>query len=376
VRASAVQAVTKSLDASVVVTGANGFIGTHIVEALLRLSLADLHSPGAKPRTARLRFSNFQEARLPEDLDVPLCVVGADLAASAGRANAARFAGSAKYRYLAHDALLAELESGRLQPKAIIHNGACSSTVETDWRVFAELNVEYTQRLWQVAARLGIVFLYASSAAVYGDGTSGFCDANEKCAEFTPLNLYGQSKHDFDLWALGQSESPPAWFGLRYFNVYGAFEAHKEAQASMVFHGYKQATRAGSIKLFQSVTPEYGHGEQKRDFIFVDDITKYTLMLLSHGLRTLAEGKTLGQFVNLGTGTARTWNDLAKHVFLALSLPERIDYVPMPENIARHYQNYTAAEHVGLQRLGLPVQFTDLAFGVRSYVQRYLMRGL
>ncbi len=367
----------------VVVTGANGFIGTHIVEALLKRTWGELVSPGARPRTATLRFSNFDAPPSP-DADVPLFVVGVDLPESAGRPNASRFAGSSRYRYLTHVALLEELEAGRLVPSAIVHNGACSSTVETDPRVFATLNVEYSQRLWRVAARLGVPFLYASSAAVYGDGTRGFSDAVEMCSKYEALNLYGKSKLDFDLWALAQGEdAPPAWFGLRYFNVYGPFEAHKGGQASMVLHGFQQVTRTGTFRLFASTTPEFGDGEQKRDFIFVDDLTRYTILLLSCALRGVRDGAAFppahvgrGLFVNLGTGSARTWNDLARGVFAALSIPERIEYIQMPESLARQYQNYTRAEHVGLERLGLPVAFTDLAQGVRTYVRRYLARGL
>ncbi|MCA2959904.1 MAG: NAD-dependent epimerase/dehydratase family protein [Silvanigrellales bacterium] len=382
----------------IVVTGSNGFIGTHIVEALLKRSFNDLTSPGARPRTARLRFSNFEDdaaqsvsEKTDSDLprshehEGPLFVVGADLPESVGRSNAARFAGSARYRFVGHVELLSKLESGELAPVAIVHNGACSSTVETDPAVFATLNVEYSKRLWNIAAKLNIPFLYASSAAVYGDGEAGFSDAVEDCGRFAPLNLYGHSKLDFDLWALAQAQRPFRWFGLRYFNVYGPFETHKEGQASMVLHGYRQVTRTGEFRLFESNSKAFGHGEQKRDFLFVDDITRYTLLLLSESLRAKkawAQGTELfpvqgqGLFVNLGTGVARSWNDLARGVFAALGLPERIVYIPMPESLSRQYQNYTQARHTGLERLGLPVAFTDLAQGVRTYVQRYLMRGL
>lgn len=375
----------------IVVTGANGFIGTHIVEALLKRSWDDLTSPGARPRTARLRFSNFTDPSDAagggaSDADVgPLLVVGADLPESVGRSNAARFAGSVRYRFLGHLDLLATLESGELNPVAIVHNGACSSTVETNPEVFASLNVDYSKRLWKEAAKRNIPFLYASSAAVYGNGEKGFSDAVEDCGRFLPLNLYGHSKLDFDKWALEQTERPFRWFGLRYFNVYGPFEAHKDGQASMVLHGYRQVTRTGEFRLFESNTSEYGPGEQKRDFLFVDDITRYTLLLLSESLRAKAheekgtasfEVPGQGLFVNLGTGVARTWNDLARGVFAALGLPERIVYIPMPESLSRQYQNFTEARHTGLERLGLPVAFTDLSQGVRTYVQRYLMRGL
>lgn len=370
-----------------VVTGCNGFIGTHVVEALLKRSWGELLTPGAKPRTASLRFSNF-DAPCGAGEDAPLEVVGVDLPESASRSNAARFAGSSRYRFLTHAALLSALEDGSLRPAAIIHNGACSSTVETDPRVFAELNVDSSQRLWKACARLGIPFLYASSAAVYGDGARGFSDAVEDCGCYEALNLYGKSKLDFDLWALARADAPPFWFGLRYFNVYGPFEAHKGGQASMVFHGYNQITRTGALRLFESNHPDYPHGGQKRDFIFVDDIVRYTLELLSRSLRALHRGEAAfpaargagfergGLFVNLGTGTARAWNELGSHLFASLSLPTRIEYIPMPAPLARQYQNFTCAAHGGLTRLGLEPAFTDLGTGVRTYVQRYLLRGL
>jgi len=362
----------------ILVTGSNGFVGTHIVEALLKRTWGELLSPGARPRTASLRFSNFEE-QAPGG-DCPLMVVGVDLAATASRSNAARFAGSTRYRFLPLEACEAALADGSLSPAAIVHNGACSSTVETDPSVFASLNVGWSQKLWQVAASRSIPFLYASSAAVYGDGSRGFSDSLEDCANYEALNLYGKSKLDFDLWALEQVRTgnpvPPAWFGLRYFNVYGPFETHKEGQASMVMHGYRQVTREGRMRLFESNDAKYAAGEQRRDFIFVDDITRYTLELLSRSLNGSLPEDGRGLFVNLGTGMARTWNELASHIFAAVGLTPRIEYIPIPPSLARQYQNFTQATHGGLQRAGLSPAFTDLAQGVRTYVQRYLVRGL
>jgi ADP-L-glycero-D-manno-heptose 6-epimerase len=372
----------------VLVTGANGFIGTHIVEALLKRSWAQCLEEKVRPRTARLRFSNFDSLDSSSEPDEPLEVVGCDLAESVGRSNAARFAGASRYRFVTLEGLQKELDAGAWEPSAVIHNGACSSTVETDPEVFAKLNLGASQALWRVCAQLDIPFIYASSAAVYGDGLLGFSDASPDTAQFKPLNLYGKSKHDFDLWALEQKHAPSHWFGLRYFNVYGPFESHKGGQASMVYHGYQQITRTGKIRLFESNRSFCGHGEQKRDFIFVDDITRYTLLLLAKSLRALhrqtpfpmADGNPLpkgqGLFVNLGTGSARTWNELAHHLFSALGLKPQIEYFPIPENLAKQYQDFTQAELGSLKEMGIDPVFYDLGQGVRNYVHRYLMRGL
>jgi ADP-L-glycero-D-manno-heptose 6-epimerase len=368
------------------VTGAHGFIGNHLLEKMLSVDLSDLTADPlsrgeshSKPRTAQVRFSQ-QSPLPPESLDV----WAVDLPESMTRPTAHRFSQSGRVRILYLNDLMQQLQTATHPPLAVIHNGACSSTVETNPAVFAELNVGSSQALWTYCAEHGIPFIYASSAAVYGDGNSGFSDSKELNGTYKPLNLYGQSKLDFDAWALEQTRAPSFWFGLRYFNVYGPFEGHKGGQASMVYHGYQQATRTGAIRLFKSNTPKYADGDQVRDFVYVKDIVRVTVHLLSLALsgkipdsaQALLPARSRGCFVNVGTGQARSWNDLAAAVFDAIAVPKKIEYILMPDNIAGQYQNYTCAQLTTLRALGYEAPLTSLEQGVREYVQRYLMRGL
>lgn len=366
----------------VVVTGAHGFIGHHILEKMLMSDLETLihdeqdgQSEKVPSLSSQVRFSQ-QIAPISKVFDV----WAVDLPESVSRPTAHRFAQSSRVKILFQRDLLSALKQAKQPPLAVVHNGACSSTVERDPAVFAELNVGSSQELWNYCAENKVPLIYASSAAVYGDGLRGFSDSLDQSAGFEPLNLYGHSKLDFDLWALKQSKTPPCWFGLRYFNVYGPFENHKGGQASMVYHGYQQATRAGTIRLFQSNTQQYIDGEQVRDFVYVKDIVKVTMFLLGLALRkdsvVLPQLPKNGCFLNIGCGETRTWNELARAVFDALSLAPSIEYIPIPENIASQYQNYTCADLTALRKLGYRSEFTPLAQGVREYVQRYLMRGL
>ena len=365
----------------IVVTGAHGFIGNHILEKLLMSDLGTLLdgsdgiSNSATSKTSQVRFSQQQT---PPSRVFDIWAV--DLPESAVRPTAHRFAQSSRVKLVFLKDVINHLRAMPHPPLAVIHNGACSSTVERDPNVFAELNVRSSQDLWTYCAEHNIPFIYASSAAVYGDGSRGFSDAAEQCAQYKPLNLYGQSKLDFDLWALAQAQTPSHWFGLRYFNVYCPFETHKAGQASMLFHGYQQATRSGTIRLFKSNTQIYGDGEQVRDFVYVKDIVKVTLFLLRKALTNSSlppnvSGKK-GCFVNVGCGETRSWNELAAVVFDALSLPCRIEYIEIPENIASQYQNYTRADLTTLRSLGYESPMTALSVGGREYVQKYLMRGL
>ncbi|MEY2986558.1 MAG: hypothetical protein RJB13_79 [Pseudomonadota bacterium] len=365
----------------IVVTGAHGFIGNHILEKLLMSDLGTLTEVGAgvtgevSSKTAQVRFS--QQTPTPNRV---FDVWAVDLPESAVRQTAHRFAQSSRVKIVFLKDLMEKLHTMPHPPLAVIHNGACSSTVERDPNVFAELNLRSSQDLWTYCAEKQIPFVYASSAAVYGDGLLGFSDSLAQSAQYRPLNLYGQSKLDFDLWALAQSHTPSLWFGLRYFNVYGPFETHKGGQASMLMHGYQQATRTGAIRLFKSNTQKYGDGEQLRDFVFVKDIVKITMFLLRMGLASSSRPASLkggsGCFVNIGSGETRSWNELAAVVFAALSLPCRIEYIEIPENIASQYQNYTCADLSTLRSLGYDSPMTSLGEGGREYVQKYLMRGL
>ncbi|MGY3805111.1 ADP-glyceromanno-heptose 6-epimerase [Pigmentibacter ruber] len=356
-----------------VVTGAHGFIGTNIVEKILAMDPTDLGFPQHAP----IKFSNFVEQG---HQDLGCSVIASDLSTSINRDTAKRFLGSARYQYVDYRDLISHLEKLPQKPDVVIHNGACSSTTETDVNVFAELNLNYSIALWTFCAKHSIPFIYASSAATYGDGSLGFSDKKEDCEKYTPLNLYGKSKLDFDIWTLKQTNTPPSWFGLRYFNVFGQFESHKGGQASMVYHGYQQATRTGKIKLFESNTAKYKNGEQLRDFVYIDDIVQVTVQLIKLSLARMHQQSSIilpenGLFLNIGRGITESWNSLAEQVFSALSLPVNIEYIPMPPNIINQYQNYTCADLSTLRSIGIQHEFTSLSAGVRKYIQKHLMRG-
>ena len=370
----------------VVVTGANGFIGNNVLDSLLRQPPTFFE----KDRVIRSKFASGTTD--------PVQYVICDLPESLSRRNVNRFMGSARVVFVSQQQLNSYLQTRTDAALAVIHNGACSSTTETDPEIFATLNLKASQDLWNFCANRNIPFIYASSASVYGDGTLGFCDDPQKSIQFKALNLYGKSKLDFDLWTLEQKQTPSHWFGLRYFNVYGPFEAHKNAQASMVFHSYNQILKTGCVKLYESNLASLAHGAQQRDFVYVEDVVAITMQLLERSLRLreLANGQPAnlaqtegqsgevdavdfpkrGAFLNIGTGTARTWNDLAHGVFAALSIAPKIEYVPMPENLARHYQNFTCAELTNLRRWGVDHTFRVLEDGIDRYVKRFLMRGL
>jgi ADP-L-glycero-D-manno-heptose 6-epimerase len=358
--------------ANIVLTGAHGFIGINLLEKVLMTSPEEL----GLPKNTIPKFSDFDQNNIDRNISVTI----SDLPESLTRENARRFAGSARVKYVDYEGLFSYLESLATPPAIIVHNGACSSTTEQDPQVFAKLNLGYSQKIWEYCTKFKVPLIYASSAATYGDGTLGFSDKKEDCAKYTPLNLYGKSKLDFDMWALRHTQTPPTWFGLRYFNVYGQFEGHKGGQASMVYHGYHQVTRTGKINLFKSNTPQYQDGQQVRDFIYVDDIVAVTMLLMRICIeRRLGNSNLIlpenGLFLNVGTGLTETWNNLAKNVFSALSLPCHLDYIPMPDNIAGQYQNYTCADLSALRSLGIQHEFQTLPQGVTKYVQKHLLRG-
>lgn len=249
-------------------------------------------------------------------------------------AKAANLVGLRRFRFAEHDQFLKDLEGWRLRPNAIFHLGACSATTETDWAYLQRNNVEYSQRLWQWCTRERVPFIYASSAATYGDGSLGFNDTHNPNT-LAPLNLYGKSKNVFDIWALAQPSTPPRWAGLKFFNVYGPRESHKGRMASMVFHSVRQIQATGRVRLFRSTDPAYADGGQLRDFVHVDDCIQHML--------ALAEVEHAGGLFNSGTGQARSFNELARAVFAAMNLPEQIEYIDMPADLARQYQNFTQA---------------------------------
>lgn len=260
------------------------------------------------------------------------------------------------------------LASGKLAtPDAMIHLGACSSTTEMNIDFLRKVNIEYSQSLWNYCSRKKIPFIYASSAATYGNGDQGYSDDESTLSRLHPLNPYGESKRLFDLWAIEEVKKqnhPPVWSGHKFFNVYGFGERHKGSQASVVIHAYDQIRNYGSVKLFQSHRPGIDHGEQKRDFIWVEDV----IDVLEFALRKPLQSG----IYNLGTGKARSFLDLARAVFAALQLPEKIEFIPTPESIRERYQYFTEAQMSKLRNAGYSKPFTSLEVGVRQTVEALL----
>lgn len=246
----------------------------------------------------------------------------------------------------------------------ILHMGACSSTTETDEDYLRRNNIEYTQKLWEFCTRKKKPFIYASSGATYGDGTKGFDDQTPP-RTFTPLNLYGWSKLKFDIWASEQTATPPRWFGLRFFNVFGPNEYHKGEMSSVAFKAYNQIRETGKLKLFVSHNPEYKDGEQLRDFVYVKDITRWMWELMEK--KTVRSG-----IYNMGYGKARTWLDLAGSTFTAMGKPLTIDWIQMPANVRNQYQYFTEAKMTRLMGEGLSQPEWPLERAVPDYVQNYL----
>ena len=245
------------------------------------------------------------------------------------------------------------------RPETIIHMGACSSTTLQDARYFKENNLEYTRSLAQWALDKKVRFIYASSAATYGDGSAGYKDDEPTIRRCQPLNLYGQSKQDFDLWVLGQGLQDKM-VGLKFFNVFGPNEYHKGDMRSVVAKAYQRVADEGRIDLFKSCRKDYKDGEQKRDFIYVKDAVAVVLFFLDHP-------KINGIF-NVGTGKASTWNELAAALFAAVGKKPNIRYIEMPSDLERRYQYFTQADMAKLRKSGYAKPFTPLKEAVADYV--------
>jgi ADP-L-glycero-D-manno-heptose 6-epimerase len=246
----------------------------------------------------------------------------------------------------------------------VFHIGARTDTTEQDRSVFNKLNLNYSKAVWNACARHGIRLIYASSAATYGMGESGYADDHSLIEKLRPLNPYGESKNDFDKWALVQAVSPPFWAGLKFFNVYGPNEYHKGRMASVIFHAYHQIRDTGRVKLFKSHHPGYPDGGQLRDFIFVKDVVDVLFYLMKRGENS--------GIYNLGTGKARTFSDLAKAVFHAMDIPENIEYIDTPEDIRDKYQYFTEARMEKLRSAGFDGIFYSLEEGIEEYVMEFL----
>lgn len=260
--------------------------------------------------------------------------------------------------------LLTEIEAlGQIE--CVIHLGARTDTTETDVALFDRLNLNYTKSLWQFCVKHNTPFIYASSAATYGLGEFGYEDNHDICKQLQPLNAYGNSKNDFDIWALQQDNQPPTWYGLKFFNVYGPNEYHKGRMASVIFHTHRQILKTGEMKLFRSHHPDFKDGEQMRDFVYVKDVAKVIAFLM--------KGQAENGIYNLGTGTARTFWDLAANTFKAMHLDPNISFIDTPADLRDKYQYFTEANMSKLRRAGYTEPFATLEEGITDYVQHYLM---
>jgi ADP-L-glycero-D-manno-heptose 6-epimerase len=316
----------------IVVTGAAGFIGSCMIR--------------------KLNDAGFHDVLAVDDFSAPdkkANLKGKKIIAESHRNNFIRW-----------------LERSHADVDAIVHIGARTDTTEQRTDIFDTLNVEYTKALWMLCSGYQIPFLYASSAATYGLGELGYEDNEALIPQLKPLNPYGQSKQDFDVWALEQplSNRPAQWAGFKFFNVYGPNEYHKGRMASVIFHTARQIKATGGMKLFKSHRPDFADGAQSRDFIYVKDVVDVLFYFL--------ENKPANGIYNLGTGKARTFLDLATNTFKALGQEPRIDFIDTPVDIRDTYQYFTEATMSKLRYTGYIEPFHSLEDGIEDYVKRYL----
>ncbi|MFN5323764.1 MAG: ADP-glyceromanno-heptose 6-epimerase [Bacteroidota bacterium] len=265
------------------------------------------------------------------------------------------------------DVFLNWLDDNHRLVQFVFHIGARTDTTEFDKEVFDKLNLNYTKEVWNRCCEYGLPLVYASSAATYGDGEQGYDDNHDIIPRLKPLNPYGDSKNEFDKWALVQKNQPYSWAGLKFFNVYGPNEYHKGRMASVIFHAFRQISDTGKVKLFKSHRPDYEHGKQLRDFVYVKDVVSVCLFLM--------ENRKHQGIYNLGTGHARSFLDLAIATFNAMKLEPNIDFIDMPEDIRDKYQYFTEARMDKLKSIGYNNPFYSLESGVHDYVAHYLKGG-
>lgn len=317
----------------IIVTGAAGFIASRLLWALHEAGYADL-----------VAVDDFSPVDKAPNLE------GLPLTARVERS-----------------AFMTWLDAHEKQVQFIFHLGARTDTTEFDKAVFDELNLGYSKAVWERCVRYGLPLVYASSAATYGDGELGYGDTDDTLpARLKPLNPYGDSKNDFDIWALAQEERPFFWAGLKFFNVYGPNEYHKGRMASVVFHAFNQISSTGGMKLFRSHRPDYKDGEQLRDFVYVKDVCNVCLFLMEH--------RRNSGLYNLGSGRARTFLDLVRATFKAMGRPEHITFVDTPADIRDKYQYFTEARMEKLRGIGYDKPFHSLEDGVEDYVKGHLLK--
>jgi ADP-L-glycero-D-manno-heptose 6-epimerase len=249
----------------------------------------------------------------------------------------------------------------------VFHLGARTDTTEMDYSVHKKWNLDYSKDIWEFCVSANIPLVYASSAATYGNGELGYKDTHEIVRKLQPLNPYGRSKNEFDIWALEQNSTPPFWAGVKFFNVYGPNEYHKGRMASVIFHAYNQIKETGSVKLFRSHRPDFKDGEQMRDFVYVKDVVKMCVWLMMQ--------QPESGLYNVGSGTARSFKDLVNAIFASLQLPSDIEFVDTPVDIRDKYQYFTEADMNKIREAGYNEAFHTLEEGVGDYVGQYLVKG-
>jgi len=317
----------------IIVTGAAGFIGSGLISRLNQEGFSSI-----------IAVDDFSKTEKAENLE-----------------------GKTIKERVERNAFFEWLDKNNQDVEFIFHIGARTDTTEFDKNIFDELNLNYSKEIWEKCVAYQIPLVYASSAATYGLGELGYDDNESLIPQLKPLNPYGDSKNDFDIWALQQEKKPFFWAGLKFFNVYGPNEYHKGRMASVIFHAFNQIKATEKMKLFRSHNPNFKDGEQMRDFIYVKDLIEVCLFFMHHR-------KDSGIY-NLGSGKARTFKDLVTSTFLAMDKTPDISFIDTPEDIRDKYQYFTQANMSKLRSVGFTRPFYTLEEGVSEYVKDYLSSG-
>jgi ADP-L-glycero-D-manno-heptose 6-epimerase len=316
----------------IIVTGALGFIGSYLISELNQKGFYNIIAVDDFSPVSLNKKRNLNQKKISE--------------------------------YVNRNDLFSWLDKNSIDIDFIFHIGARTDTMEKSEELFNELNLDYSKKLFLFCTKKQIPIIYASSAATYGLGERGYNDSDESTPNLKPLNPYGWSKHNFDLWVLNQNDKPPFWVGLKFFNVYGPNEYHKDRMASVIYHSYNQINETSQINLFESHKDGLENGHQKRDFIYVKDVVD--VIIWFYNLRDKSG------IYNLGTGKARTFLDLAKSVFKSMNIKEKINFIPTPESIRDSYQYFTEANMNKLRNAGYSKPFTSLEDGIEDYIKNYL----
>ncbi|MGD2035679.1 MAG: ADP-glyceromanno-heptose 6-epimerase [Bacteroidales bacterium] len=316
----------------IIITGAAGFIGSNMVSKLNSESHSDLIL--VDHFSNKLKNKNLEDKNYEKTID--------------------------------RDQFFEWFRKDHRKIEFVIHLGARTDTTEFDKAVFDKLNLEYSKQIWKYCTEYKIPLIYASSAATYGLGEMGYDDDHKVIGKLKPLNPYGESKNEFDKFAVSSRKSPPFWAGIKFFNVFGPNEYHKGRMASVVYHAYNQIKETGTMKLFRSHNPEFRDGEQKRDFIYVKDVVDVLYQFLSARIKS--------GIYNLGTGRARTFLDLTKATFRAMGMKENIEFIDTPEDIRDKYQYFTQANMSKLLETGYFLPFSTLEQGIDDYVKYFLLQ--